>query len=166
MERTLVMIRHAKSSWVNPLQSDFERPLNDRGEKDAPKMGERLKKQNIIPDLIISSTAKRAKQTARKIAKAIGYTEEKILWYEKLYHCIPAVFEEVIYEIPNDVKTVFIVAHNPGITSFVNEFSPDFYTDNMPTCSIVGVRFDSDEWNEWNNAEKKVFLFECPKNVL
>ena len=78
MKRTLVMIRHAKSSWANPLQSDFERPLNERGQHDAPMMGERLKTLNIMPDLVIASPAKRAKQTAKKIAAALGYEEEKI----------------------------------------------------------------------------------------
>lgn len=166
MERKLVMIRHAKSSWANPLQSDFERPLNDRGEKDAPMMGERLKKQNIIPDIIIASTAKRAKQTAKKIAKAIGYNEDKIVWQEKLYHCIPPVFEEVMYEVADDVKTVFIVAHNPGITEFVNQLSDKFCIDNMPTCGVVGASFDAEQWNEFARTEKTVFLFDAPKNNI
>lgn len=164
MERTLVMIRHAKSSWANPLQSDFERPLNERGEKDAPMMGERLKKQQIIPDLIIASTAKRAKQTAIKIAKAIGYDESKIAWQEKLYHCIPSVFEEALYELDEKMKTVFIVAHNPGITEFVNELSDQFFTDDMPTCGMVGAKFEAEEWNEFSRVNKKVFLFDYPKN--
>src|ERR1044072_742474 len=99
MNRRLVMVRHAKSSWANPLQSDFERPLNDRGEHDAPMMGERLKKLGVVPDLIISSMAKRAKQTAKKVAAAVGYDANKIQWIDKLYHCIPSVFEEVLYEI-------------------------------------------------------------------
>lgn len=163
MERTLVMIRHAKSSWANPLQSDFERPLNDRGEKDAPMMGEKLKKQNIIPDLVIASTAKRAKQTAKKIAKALDYDESKILWQEKLYHCIPSVFEEILYEVDDSIKTVFIVAHNPGITEFVNELSGQFHLDNMPTCGIVGAKFEAEQWNEFSRTNKTVFLFEYPK---
>lgn len=166
MERTLVMIRHAKSSWANPLQSDFERPLNDRGEHDAPMMGNRLKQKGIIPDLIISSKAKRAKQTAKKIAAAIGYNEEKIRWYDRLYHCIPSVFEEVLHEVADDVKTVFIVAHNPGITDFVNELSDKFKIDNMPTCAVVGARLQATEWNEFNSVEKTVFLFDYPKNVI
>lgn len=163
MERTLVMIRHAKSSWANPLQSDFERPLNDRGEQDAPMMGERLKKMNIIPDLLIASTAKRAKQTAKKIAKAIGYDEDKIQWEEKLYHCIPQVFEEVLYEIDDNVRSVFIVAHNPGITDFVDQLSPDFSLDSMPTCGIVGAKMQAAHWTDLNSAKWKVFLFEYPK---
>jgi phosphohistidine phosphatase len=157
------MIRHAKSSWANPLQSDFERPLNDRGQHDAPMMGERLKKQGLIPDLIIASTAKRAKQTAKKVAAVIGYDEEKIQWQDKLYHCIPSVFEEVLYDVADDVKTVFIVAHNPGITEFANELSPKFRTDNMPTCAVVGAEFEAEQWNEFVNAAKKVILFDYPK---
>jgi phosphohistidine phosphatase len=166
MERTLVVIRHAKSSWANPLQSDFERPLNDRGEKDAPMMGERLKKQHIIPDVIISSTAKRAKQTAKKIAAAVGYDTDRIVWHDKLYHCIPSVFEEVIYEIGDDVKTAFIVAHNPGITGFANQLSPKFKIDHMPTCSMVGVKFNAKQWNEFSSIDKKVFLFDYPKKEI
>ncbi len=164
--RRLFVIRHAKSSWSNPLQSDFERPLNSRGERDAPMMGEKLKELGIQPDLIISSTAKRAAQTAKKIATAIGYDIKNIKWAEKLYHCIPAVFEEVIYETSDDVKSVFIVAHNPGITDFVNELSPSFKTDNMPTCGIVGAEFELSEWNEFGRAEKRVILFEYPKKYI
>lgn len=163
MKRRLVMIRHAKSSWANPLQSDFERPLNDRGEHDAPMMGERLKKLGVQPDLIISSTAKRAKQTAKKVATAIGYDAEKIQWVDKLYHCIPQVFEEVLYEVGDEVQTVFIVAHNPGITQFVNELSPAFMTDNMPTCGMVGAEIELEHWEMFANAKKNVFLFEYPK---
>lgn len=163
MERTLVMIRHAKSSWANPLQSDFERPLNERGKLDAPMMGERLKKHNLAPDLIISSTAKRAKATAKKIATAFDYDQEKILWLDKLYHCIPSVFEEVIYEVDDKIKTVFIVAHNPGITDFANQLSSGFSIDNVPTCGIVGIKINAEEWNQFALADKQVFYFDYPK---
>lgn len=163
MKRVLVMIRHAKSSWANPLQSDFERPLNDRGEHDAPMMSERLKVQNILPDIIISSTAKRAKQTSKRIAAAVGYNEEKIVWIDKLYHCIPAVFDEVIHEIADNITTAFIVAHNPGITEFVNDLSPAFKTDNMPTCAVVAAEMNINEWNEFTTARKQVILFDYPK---
>src|SRR5215217_1241963 len=126
MKRRLVLIRHAKSSWTNPLQSDFDRPLNDRGNHDAPVMGKRLKDKGIIPDLILASTAKRAAQTAKKIASAIGYPEEKITWLDKLYHCNSSVFDEVIDLIDDKVNTVFIVAHNPGITEYASALSPSF----------------------------------------
>lgn len=166
MERTLVMIRHAKSSWANPLQSDFDRSLNERGERDAPMMGARLKANGILPDLIISSTAKRAKSTAKKIATAIGYDHSRIQLQDNLYHCIPSVFEEIIYGIDDAIKTVFIVAHNPGITDFVNQLSPKFKIDNMPTCGIVAARMGMEEWNQFANAAKHVFLFDYPKKEI
>ena len=161
--RTVILIRHAKSSWANPLQSDFERPLNERGKEEAPAMGKRLKKLGIAPDLIISSSAKRTRQTAKRIAEEVGYDTDNIEWEEILYHCIPSVFEEVIHEIDDSVKTVFIVAHNPGITEFVNQLSPEFKIDNMPTCGMVGARMEGTDWNHFFAAEKKVFLFEYPE---
>lgn len=166
MQRTIVMIRHAKSSWANPLQSDFERPLNDRGEKDAPLVGARLKALGLNPALIIASTAKRAAQTARKIAAAIGYDESRIQWLDKLYHCIPAVFEEVIYEQDDAIGEIFIVAHNPGITDFVNQLDPAFSIDNMPTCGAVAARFEAENWSDFNQHHKKVILFEYPKKIV
>lgn len=164
--RRLYMIRHAKSSWNNPSVSDFERVLNDRGERDAPMMGNVMKKLDIIPDVIISSTAKRAAQTAKKIATAIGYDIKNIKWIEKLYHCSPQVFEEVIYELDENVSTVFIVAHNPGITDFVNQLSQSFRLDNMPTCGIIGAEFALSNWNEFSSVEKQVLLFEYPKKYI
>ena len=163
MERTLVMIRHAKSKWSNLTSSDFDRPLNERGEHDAPMMGERLKAQHIIPDLIISSSANRAKQTAKKIAHAIGYDVARIQWEEKIYHCDTTVFEEVIYKIPDSALTVFIVGHNPGITEFVNTLSATFRLDHMPTCGVVATHLDAEHWYDLHTAKKNVFLFEYPK---
>ncbi|PQJ10881.1 phosphohistidine phosphatase [Flavipsychrobacter stenotrophus] len=163
MQRTLVMIRHAKSSWANPLQSDFDRPLNERGKREAPEMAEKLKEAGIMPDLIICSTAKRTRQTAKRISEVLGYDLANIRWEEKLYHCIPSVFEELLYEVSDKVKTVFIIAHNPGITEFVNQLSPDFSTDNMPPCGMVATRFKAEEWNRFPLAERKVILFEYPE---
>ncbi|MBS1774880.1 MAG: histidine phosphatase family protein [Bacteroidetes bacterium] len=164
-KKTLVLIRHAKSSWANPLQSDFDRSLNERGEKDAPLMGERLLKLNILPDLIISSTAKRAAQTAKKIAQALHYDIGKIKWDDGLYHCIPQVLEETAIAQSDELQTVFIVAHNPGITDFVNELSDQFRIDNMPTCGVVATTIQAKSWAAFHSAQKEVFLFEYPKNL-
>jgi len=126
-------------------------------------MGAKLKAYKLKPDVIIASNAKRTKQTAKRIAEAVGYDTSLIKWEEKLYHCIPSVFEETLYELDNDVKTVFIVAHNPGITEFVNQLSPSFNIDNMPTCGIVAVSMDMKEWNQFaTTAKRKVFLFDYP----
>ena len=125
-------------------------------------MGALLFKLGIVPDLIISSSAKRTRQTAKRIAREVGYETDNIKWAEKLYHCTPSIFEEVIYEVSEDVKTVFIVAHNPGITDFVNEQDPAFFIENMPTCGIAGIEFEADNWINYAIEKRKVFLFEYP----
>jgi phosphohistidine phosphatase len=165
MNRTLVLIRHAKAAWANPLQSDYDRTLNERGILDAPEMGAWLKKSGTLPDLIVASAAKRTAQTAKYIANAIGYDIGKIQWEEKLYHCIPSVFEEVICEVSDDVKSLFIVAHNPGITEFVNELAPLFKIDNVPTCGVVAVAVETDMWQRFPLAERKVILYHYPGNI-
>lgn len=157
MTRQIFLIRHAKSSWANPMQSDFDRPLNERGEHDAPIMAKRLKDLNVMPDLIIASAAKRTRQTARRIAKELGYDKEKIDLQERIYHCESEMLNRVIREIDKDVNTAFIVAHNPGITSFVNNLSDLFNIDNMPTCGIVGAKFEAVSWEDFSTA-KKVFI--------
>lgn len=164
MERTLVVIRHAKSSWNDPLRSDFERTLNDRGNSDAPDMARRLKKAGIIPDLMIASAAKRTRETATLMAGVLGYDPAAIQLEEKLYHCLPVTMEEVLYAVSDDVRTVFIIAHNPGITDFVNQFSSQFYVGNLPTCGVVAVHFNGASWNELSTAKKNVFLYDTPKN--
>ncbi len=125
-------------------------------------MGRMLKQAGIIPDLIISSTAKRTKQTAKRIAEEVGYEADDIKWEEKLYHCIPTVFEETIYELSDRIRTVFIVAHNPGITEFVNQLSPRFKVDNMPTCGVVAASISTEEWNNFSISDREVFFYEHP----
>lgn len=161
--KTLVLIRHAKSSWAEPLQADYDRPLNERGRTDAPAMGERLKKLGVKPDLIVSSTAKRAAQTAKRIAEGVGYDEQKIQWVEKLYHASPATMEDVVMSLEDDVQTVFLISHNNGLTHYANSFSPQFFTDNVPTTGCVGCRADIQHWADFPAATKTVFLYEYPK---
>lgn len=162
--KRLVLIRHAKSSWANPLQSDFERPLNDRGQHDAPLMGERLKEAAIIPHKIISSTAKRAKQTAKHIAAGVGYPANDIEWRDELYHCVEAVFEEVIGSVDDAVQTLFIVAHNPGISDFAASLDSSGSVRHMPTCAVAGIETDIVRWKDFPLAKKKLFLFDIPKS--
>lgn len=163
MKRTLVLIRHAKSSWSNPGEADFERPLNDRGERDAPRMGARLKELKIKPDLIVCSPAKRAKQTAKRIADAVDYQKEKILYEESLYHATPEVMEEVIRAVGQEHGTVYLVGHNPGLTELANRLTDTFRTDNMPTCAVVGVQMEAETWSEYQNSNKEVIIYEYPK---
>lgn len=166
MERTLVLIRHAKSDWSTPGQTDYERSLNERGKRDAPVMGQRLRQKNIIPDLILSSPAKRAASTAKLVAPEVGYEEGKIQWIEKLYHCPSFMFEDVLIgaAIADDVKTVFVFAHNPGITDFANDTTPHLNIANIPTCGMVAMTFTAEHWNDFPLAKHSLLFFDYPKN--
>lgn len=163
MQRTVVLIRHAKSSWTDPSEKDFDRPLNERGKKDAPLMGDELKKRNVIPDAIISSTAKRARQTAKRIARAVGFDVDQIQRLDSLYLCGPSAFKEAITNLESTVNTVFIIAHNPGITEFANQLSDQFRVDDMPTCAVVAAQASLQSWQEFNEGAMNVILFEYPK---
>src|SRR6476620_8457076 len=94
--KTLILVRHAKSSWDKPGMSDLERPLNERGKKDAPEMSKRLKERNVLPDLLLSSTAKRAKKTARLFADELGLDKDIIKENESLYMATPEAFNETL----------------------------------------------------------------------
>lgn len=164
MKKTIVLIRHAKSSWTGPYGiSDFERPLNERGEHDAPMMGKRLKEIGLMPDLILASSARRSRQTAKRIADAMGYSKNMIHLEDRLYHCDAPMFEQVIREQNEAHNIIFIVAHNPGITDFANHLSEKFTIDNMPTCSIVAASGHWQQWTNWTPAYTEEILFEYPK---
>ena len=163
MKRTLVLMRHAKSSWADAGLTDFERPLNDRGRQDAPMMSERLKKHGLKPDLIVASPAKRAAQTARKAAKAIGYDTDAIFWAEQLYEGMPENYEAVIAGLPDEVRCVWVVGHNPGITDYINQLSEKFRIDHLPTCAAIAARAACPNWKQWQESGREVFLFEYPK---
>ena len=163
MSKTLVIIRHAKSDWADASLSDRERPLNGRGEKDAPAAGKRLKARELFPDLIICSDAKRTKQTARRIADVLDYPHKQIMKTADLYLAPVENIQEVIQSAEDEVDTLFLIGHNPGLTEFVNGLTPAFRTDNIPTCGVVGIRVDVSRWKDFEQATKEVFLFEYPK---
>jgi phosphohistidine phosphatase len=161
--KTLICIRHAKSSWANPGMSDYDRPLNERGEKDAPMMAERLLKRNIKLDLLVSSPAKRARTTCRSFAKAYNLEKDGIQFKEDLYLALPEVFFKIISGIDDEVKHIAVFAHNPGITDFVNRLT-NYRIDNMPTCAVFAVKINTDKWSSFETAEKEFWFFDYPKN--
>lgn len=141
--KTLYLIRHAKSDWHQGVQ-DFERPLNERGRKDAPKMGKHLVQKELSPDLIISSDANRAISTARLIANEIGYDLSNIQENNKLYHASAKEMVRVIWEVSNEVNTLFVFGHNPGISDLVNYLTEEFI--ELKTCCVARISFDLDDW--------------------
>jgi phosphohistidine phosphatase len=141
--KTLYLIRHAKSDWYKGVQ-DFERPLNKRGIQDAPQMGKHLKSENIVPDLIISSDANRAISTARLIAHEIDYDLTKIVENHNLYHASPKAMVKEIWTTSNEVDTLFVFGHNPGISELVEYLTEDWV--DMKTCCVAKITFDLNQW--------------------
>jgi phosphohistidine phosphatase len=160
--KRLILIRHAKSSWSSE-EEDYYRPLNKRGLHDAPLMGDILKLKNIYPDIIISSSAKRAAKTSKIIADQLEFNREKIEFTESLYGATINDLNQIISNIDESINTVFIITHNPLITDFSNSINDGFKVENVPTCGIVGINFIG-KWQEFDKKTKNVFLFDFPKN--
>ncbi|HHB51436.1 MAG TPA: histidine phosphatase family protein, partial [Saprospiraceae bacterium] len=145
MSKKIFFGRHAKSSWEDFSLSDHDRPLNKRGVKDANLIGNYLKSNKLFPDIIISSSAKRAKSTATIYNE---YFNCKIFELEKeLYLAPPYKFLEIASEIPDKFNSVLMLAHNPGITELANMYSDEFIS-NVPTSGIFLVEYDCDTWQE------------------
>ncbi|MDL5048828.1 histidine phosphatase family protein [Oscillatoria amoena NRMC-F 0135] len=161
--KTLYIIRHAKSSWDEPGLSDFERPLNDRGKKDAPRMGKRLNERGINPNLMLSSPAKRALSTCRRICRELHDTEERIKTEKRLYHADSGTIMDVVQNLDNRHHTVMVFGHNPGLTDFVNEIM-HANLSNLPTCGVVAARFLTDSWKHVDASNCELLFVDFPKN--
>ncbi|BDZ55167.1 SixA phosphatase family protein [Agromyces marinus] len=149
--KTLVLVRHAKSDWGDPGLADHDRPLNDRGRRDAPAMAERLGRLGTVPGLIVSSTALRARTTAEAMAEGLGLDPSALRLDERLYGAGPATILEIAGQTPDDVDTVMLVAHDPGMTDLAYRLS-DGTVDRMPTCAVVRVRIAAESWRDLENA--------------
>ena len=161
--KTLFLVRHAKSSWDDIALSDFERPLNERGKNDAPKMGKRLRKKNVKIDAFISSPAKRAKKTAEYFIKEFDRDTDEIILVSALYDAGTNNFSETIKDIDDKYKSAAIFSHNPGITDFANQLIDKANVDNMPTCSVFAVKADVEKWKDFSKAKKEFLFFDYPK---
>ena len=143
--KTLLVFRHAKSSWKNANLADFDRPLNKRGKRDAPRMGELIRREGIVPDLIICSSAERALATAEAAALACGYDSE-IKTTRQLYHAWSDEYLEVLNAVPDPHDRVMIVGHNPGMENLIEELTGDWI--RMPTATLVQISLEIDTWSE------------------
>jgi len=162
--RQLFIIRHAKSSWENMLQKDFDRTLNERGMRDAPAMAKRLVDKGISIDKFVSSTAVRAFTTAKFFAKAYHQKESEIIAVHGLYHAGEDVFYKTIKALDNKINSVALFSHNPGITYFVNKLT-NSRIDEMPTCGIFAIQAPIEKWEDFEEGNNKFWFFDYPKNV-
>lgn len=157
--KTLYLIRHAKSDWNNSLLRDIERPLNNRGYADANVMGARLK----TPDLIISSPAVRALSTALIFARHVKYNANNISIKQELYETSVKEYLSVIKHFPDTAETAFLFAHNPTISDTAEALTKAGIPNEMPTCGIAGISFNSDSWSSIKQKSGELLLFDYPK---
>ena len=161
--KTLLILRHAKSSWKDSSLTDHDRPLNKRGKQDAPRMGKLLLQQGLIPDRIISSTAKRARKTATAVAKACQ-REDKVELTPEFYHASPGSYLAVLQNISDYDERVMVVGHNPGMEALVAHLTGIMET--MPTAALAHVALPIDQWTELDyEVQGELLHLWCPKEI-
>lgn len=161
--KTLLLIRHAKSSWEDAGMTDVDRPLNARGIKDAGAMATRLYKRVPVIDAFISSPALRAKTTAEKFIAVFGAQKDWLLTQQGLYLAPAPFFTSFINTADDRLNSIAIFAHNPGITDYANTLTTAVRTDNIPTCGIFAVAAEIDSWKDFAPASKKFLFYDYPK---
>jgi len=160
--KSLYLIRHAKSSWSDPGLADHDRPLNKRGRRDVPVMAQCFASSGPVPDMIISSTARRARKTARGIGKGVGFKKHDILLLKPLYTFSGEALLTVIKSVDNTVNVLAVVGHNYGLTDCA-EFLCGEELGNIPTCGIVLIEFDIDDWKDLPGGKGRLVQFDYPK---
>jgi phosphohistidine phosphatase len=169
---TLTIIRHAKSSWGDPLLRDIDRPLNLRGKSQAQRMGTYLTKKLIKPDIILCSTAKRARQTLKHLKKN-WHTQARILKESQLYLASLSTITMLLEEFGAGHSHIMIIGHNPGLHMLANRLADKGPVDSMrlltekyPTSTVCVIRSDADNWKEIENARGELLLFATPKILM
>jgi len=162
--KTLILVRHAKSSWKDRSLTDRERPLNKRGKRDAPVMAKRIAGAGIRPSLIVSSPAIRASTTARIVAGELAYPLEFLLIEDKLYLASLDDLLDIVAAQDNGFNNLMLVGHNPGLTDFANYLSPGL-TNNVPTAGVVAVAIHRNDWLLYERARTELVVYDYPKNV-
>lgn len=161
--KTVVLVRHAKSSWDDFSIKDFDRPLNDRGKRDAPAMAQRLLHRKVVIDAFVSSPAKRARRTTEHFASAYDRDKKEIIFIDSLYLATPEMFYEVISKLSDEFQHVAIFSHNNGITDFANQLT-DVKIDEIPTTGIFAIKVHANHWKDFREAAKDFWFFDSPKS--
>lgn len=162
--RSLFIMRHAKSSWDDPAQKDFDRTLNERGRKDATEMGRRLKKRGVKPDLVVSSPAVRALKTAKDVSKELDYPEKNIVQQPDMYEADIDTIVHIIRNLDDAYQNVMLFGHNPAFTGIIGYLTNQFI-DNVPTAGVVEISFDLPTWKQVTRQSGRLVAFDYPKNL-
>lgn len=161
--KRLTLVRHAKSSWKDVELADFDRPLNKRGKGDAPRMGERLARRGLHPDLLLSSPARRARQTAEAIAAQLRLDPTVLRFSAPIYEADPEALLELIRGCEERWQHLLLVGHNPGLTELGNLLA-DCGIDNLPTCALLVIDFEVSSWRQVAPGAGALLLYDYPKN--
>lgn len=162
MERTLFIIRHGKSSWDHHGLQDIDRPLAPRGIRNAKEMAERLVAEKVVPQLILSSPANRALNTAKIMSECWGVGPEHLQIHDSLYMAHPSDIEQVVSGVSADIRNLAIFGHNPSFTIFANQFLK-MHLENLPTAGVVIVTLESDSWSRIERTNVKGSYVDYPK---
>ena len=160
--KTLLLARHAKSSWEQTGVSDHDRPLNHRGRRDAPDMARRLAERGIVPDVIVTSTAVRARSTAALFADALGFDAARITPDERLYGASVDEVLAVVREFADDVSCALVIGHNPETESLAHRFAGEIR--DMPTGAVAEFTFDVDDWQRLGDVAPASVRLETPRS--
>jgi phosphohistidine phosphatase len=153
--KTLFVLRHAKSSWNSPALDDHERPLNERGRRDGPRMGELVREYGLIPDIVMSSDAVRAQLTAEAMAEAAGYTGE-IMLDHRLYLAHPAEILLLLQTGSETAETIMIVGHNPGLEELIEHLTGERH--DLPTAALAQIALPIDRWRDLDLSTRGTLL--------
>jgi len=159
--KTLILVRHAKSSWDDATLPDMDRPLNDRGKRDAPKMAKRLAKRYAKVHLILSSPAKRAIRTARIFSDELDYERKNIALNDRLYPGTVDDLFEIIHGLGKKLDRVMLVGHHPALSNLAHRLSSEI--THMPTSAVAEFKFDAKRWPDVGKATLATVAFDYPK---
>ncbi|QBG47460.1 histidine phosphatase family protein [Verrucomicrobia bacterium S94] len=162
MPKTLYLVRHAKSSWVNPSYSDFDRPLNDRGRRDALEMARRLKDKGMLPEIIISSPARRAIETLDQLLPELCVDKKQVFMQKRLYEASSETLIEIIQALDHSIRSALVLGHNPSITRAAEKLSGE-PVGHLPTSSVAAIKLDSDDWNLAGICAADLLFLDYPK---
>jgi phosphohistidine phosphatase len=163
--KTLYLCRHAKSSWADPGMDDFDRPLNERGMRNAPFMAQTFQQRGEPVELIVSSPANRALTTAGFFASSIGIAKQAFTQERTIYLADRHTLAHIVSQLPNEAHRVMLFGHNPGFTELTNHLS-DAGIDNLPTCGLVRIDFAVDDWQHISKGSGTLVWFDHPKRHL
>ncbi|HUS86224.1 MAG TPA: histidine phosphatase family protein [Bacteroidales bacterium] len=165
MKKEIILVRHGKACSLDAFDKDIDRVLMERGVNDGYKVAESMLEKKVVPDLILTSPAARASQTALIFARALKTGSGIVNILDKLYHCSGDCILKQVCALPEDVNSVMVVAHNPGIIDLAYELTMGA-TNFLPTTGVVVIQYDANSWSEVSRSKPSKHFLIIPKEII